>query len=221
MRKGKTMNLLRMFSTAKVKGTKNYLSTQKKYEVLRTLLYFAVPISLFIAGIMQTQAGVSGDLHGFALLRAGLFNPESRVNLLSIVAVLGLLPASKSAVATVMYLRFSSFGGRAAEVIKQHEGGLGVLYDCVFTSYKINFIVGHLAVRGNTVCGFSEKSDFRENEFYKHISEHLRLDGHKDVTVKVFTNLDRYVERLDQMAALEEDAGKTAAVLTTLKSVML
>lgn len=215
------MELLRMFSTEKVKGTRNYLNTQKKYELLRTVLYFAIPISLFVAGIIQTEAGVSGDLHGFALFRAGLANPESRINLLSIVAVLGLLPASKSLVSAIMFLRFHSLTGDAAQQAEAAAGDLQTLYDCVFTSYKKNFAVGHLAVRGNTVCGYSERSDFEENDFYKHIGDILKLDGHKEVTVKVFTDLKKYTERLAQMGSLEESRERTAAVIATLKSVIL
>lgn len=215
------MELLRMFSTEKVKGTRNYLNTQKKYELLRTILYFAIPISLFIAGIIQTEAGVSGNLHGFALFKAGLINPKSRINLLSIVAVLGLLPASKSLVNAIMFLRFHSLGSEAAEQATAAGGNLQMLYDCVFTSYKKSFEVGHLAVRGNTVCGYSENKGFEENDFYKHIGDILKLDGHKEVTVKIFTDLNKYTERLHQMGSLEENPERTAAVIATLKSVAL
>lgn len=215
------MELLRMFSTEKVKGTRNYLNTQKKYELIRTILYFAIPISLFIAGIIQTEAGVSVDLHGFALFKAGLINPRSRVNLLSIVAVLGLLPASKSLVSAIMFLRFHSLSREAAEQATAAGGDLQMLYDCVFTSYKKSFVVGHLAVRGNTVCGYSENNEFEENDFYKHIGDILKLDGHKEVTVKIFTNLNKYTERLNQMKSLEENPERTASVIATLKSVAL
>lgn len=215
------MKLLRMFSTENVKGTRNYLDTQKKFEILRTIIYFAIPITLFIAGIIQTEAGVSKELHGFALFRAGLVNPESRINLLSIVAVLGLLPASKSLVSAIMFLRFHSLNREAAEQSAAAGEGLQMLYDCVFTSYRKSFVVGHLAVRGNTVCGYSENNDFEENDFYKHIGDILKLDGHKEVTVKIFTDLNKYTDRLNQMRALEENSERTAAVIATLKSVAL
>ena len=44
------MKLLRMFSTEQAKGTAHYLDTQKKYELLRTILYFAISLVLFVAG---------------------------------------------------------------------------------------------------------------------------------------------------------------------------
>lgn len=194
------MQIKRLFTTYGAKGTENYLSTQKKYEVARTLIYFGLSAALFIAGYLQTK---------------------SRLNLLTVAAVLGCLPASKSAVAAIMFLRFKSCAPECAEKIKGHSQGLAVLYDCVFTSYKINFRISHLAVRGNTVCGFSEDPDFQENDFYKHIGDILKLDGHKEATVKIFVSLPKYTERLEQMKALEEDESKTSAVIETLKSVML
>ncbi|MDE6924949.1 MAG: hypothetical protein K2P59_06755 [Acetatifactor sp.] len=194
------MQLIRIFSTDKYKGSKNYLNSQKKYEIIRTLLYFGISISLFVAGYIQTGR---------------------KANLLTIVAVLGCLPASKSAVSVIMFLRFKSCGADAASEIEKHCQGLHVLYDMVFTSYQKNYVISHLAVQGNTVCGYSEKPDFQENDYYKHIDNILKMDGLKDVTVKVFTDLKKYTNRLEQMKDLEADEGRTDSVIATLKSVAL
>lgn len=194
------MQLTRIFSAEKYKGTRNYLNTQKKYEIIRTLLYFGISISLFVAGYIQTGR---------------------KTNLLTVVAVLGCLPASKSAVNAIMFLRFKSCGTDAAAEIGKHCQGICCLYDMVFTSYQKNYVVSHLAVRGNTVCGYSERPDFAEKEFYKHIDHILKMDGLKDVTVKVFTDLKKYTDRLEQMKDLEADEGRTEAVANTLKSVVL
>ena len=194
------MQLMRIFSAEKYKGTKNYINTQKKYEIIRTLLYFGISIALFVAGYIQTGR---------------------KTNLLTVVAVLGCLPASKSAVNVIMFLRFKSCGAGAAVRIEEHCQGLRCLYDMVFTSYAKNYVVSHLAVQGNTVCGYSEKPDFPENDFYKHVDHILKMDGLKDVTVKVFTDLKKYTDRLEQMKGLEADEGRTEAVISTLKSVVL
>lgn len=200
------MELKRMFTTTAFKGTRNYLNAQKKYEIIRTALYFGISLSLFAAGYIQTG---------------------ERANLLSIVAVLGCLPAAKSAVSAIMFLRCKSCSGETASAIEQHSEGLNCLYDMVFTSYKKNYFVSHLAVCGNTVCGFAEatkesvKNGFDENGFYKHIGDILKLDGHQGVTVKIFTSLPKYTERLDQMRELEPEESKTKAVIATLKSVVL
>lgn len=194
------MQIKRLFSTESAKGARNYLDTQKKYEIMRTVFYFGISLSLFAAGYIQTK---------------------STMNLLTVVAVLGCLPGSKSAVSAIMFLRFKSCGNAAAEAAGAHSQGLCCLYDMVFTSYKKNYAVGHLAVRGGTVCGFSEDIKFPEEEFRKHIDSLLKLDGHKDVVVKIFTNLDKYTDRLEQMKALDGEPAKTEAVIATLKSVAL
>lgn len=195
------MQLKRLFSTESAKGRKDYLSTQKKYEIIRTALYFAVSLSLFAAGYIQTG---------------------ERTNLLTIAAVLGCLPASKSAVAAVMFLRFKGCSSQAAAEIEQHSQGLSCLYDMVFTSYQKNYVISHMAVCGNTVCGFAESgAAFAENEFYKHIGNILRTDGHKNVTVKIFTDLSKYAGRLEQMKELKSEEAVTQAVIATIKSVAL
>lgn len=200
------MGLKRMFTTSAVKGKRNYLNSQKKFEIIRTILYFGISLSLFVGGYIQTG---------------------QKANLLSIVAVLGCLPAAKSAVGAIMFLRYQSCSEETASAIEQHSQGLNCLYDMVFTSYKKNFVVSHLAVCGNTVCGFAEggkdsaKNGFDESGFYKHIGDILKLDGHQGVTVKIFTSLPKYTERLDQMRELEPEDGRTQAVIATLKSVAL
>ena len=195
------MQLKRLFSTESVKGTKDYLNTQKKYELIRTALYFAISVSLFVAGYIQTR---------------------QRMNLLTVVAVLGCLPASKSAVAAIMFLRFHSCSRDASAEIEPHVRGLSCLYDMVFTSYKKNYVIGHIAVCGNTICGYAENDkDFNENDFYQHIGDILKMDGHKNITVKIFTSLPKYTERLEQMKGLEHDEALTQAVISTLKSVAL
>lgn len=206
------MQIIRMFSAEKYKGTRNYLKTQKKYEVLRTLLYFGISLSLFFAGYFATKSYNAANGHG---------DLDPRLNLLTIVAVLGCLPASKSAVSAILYLRTKSLSDAAASAIMACSRGMAELYDMVFTSYSRNFSVGHMTVRGNTVCGYSEDAKFDENAFYKHIDNILKTDGHKDVTVKIFTDLKKYTGRLEQMRDLEADEGRTAAIVNTLKSVAL
>lgn len=194
------MQFTRIFSTEKYKGTRGYLDSQKKYEIIRTILYFGISISLFAAGYIQTGR---------------------KSNLLSIVAILGCLPASKSAVGMIMFLRFKSCSRQAADTIEAHSGQLHCLYDLVFTSYQKNYAVAHLTVKGNTICGYSETPDFAEGDFIKHLDGILKMDGHSEVTIKIFTDLKKYVNRLEQLKELDTEDNHTEAILNTLKSVTL
>lgn len=194
------MQLSRMFFTDKYKGTRDYLKTQKKYEVLRTALYFAISLGLFIAGWAATK---------------------TRLNLLTVVAALGCLPACKSLVGMIMFLRFQGCSPENAEAIEAHMEGLSGLYDMVFTSYERNYNVAHLAVKGSTVCGFAQEEAFDEQAFYGHLDGILKLEHYRDVTIKIFRDIRKYTQRLEQMKNLQTQEGSTAGMIGVLKSVAL
>lgn len=194
------MKLLRMFSNDNYKGQRNYLDSQKRYEILRTVLYFAISLSLFIAGWIHTG---------------------NRENLLTVVAVLGCLPACKSVVDMIMYLRFKSCNKEDADKIEAHSEGLDCLFDVVFTSYDKNFAIDHLTVRGNTLCGYTKSAKFDEQAFYKHLDTMLKKDNFKDTTIKIFTDIKKYTDRMEQMKELPAEENTTAGIIATIKSISL
>lgn len=194
------MKLSRLFLYDDYKGTRDYLKVQGRYELARTILYFAISLSLFVAGIVATG---------------------SRMNLLTIVAVLGCLPACKSAIDTFMFLRYKGCSAEHADAIERHMEGLSGLYDRIFTSYDCNYQVAHIAVKGNTLCGYTQDSKFDEQRFHEHIINLLRKDGFKDVSVKIFRDLDKYTARLEQLKELDAEERNTAGILNTLNSVSL
>ena len=190
----------RLFFYDEYKGTRGYLKTQSRYEIVRTVLYFAISASLFIAGIIATG---------------------NRMNLLTIVAVLGCLPACKSAIDAFMFLRYKGCTEENADKIDAHMGDMSGLYDRIFTSYEINYQVAHMAVRGNTLCGFTQDADFQEQKFYTHITDILKKDGFKETSVKIFKDIDKYTARLTQMQSLDAEEKLTAGIMNTLNSVSL
>ena len=194
------MKLTRLFFYDSYKGTKNYLKTQKRYEIARTVLYFAISIILFVTGWVTTG---------------------SRENLLTVVAILGCLPACKSTVDMIMFIRYEGCSEENAGKIEPHCDGLQCCYDFVFTSYDKNYPVAHLAVKGNTICAFTQKEGFDEQAFYKHIDTILKKDNYRDVTVKIFSDIQKYTNRLDQLKELDTDEKNTAGIINTLKSVSL
>lgn len=194
------MKLSRMFFNDDYKGTRDYLRVQGRYELARTVLYFFISFSLFIAGIAAT-----GD----------------RLNLLTIVAALGCLPACKSAIDTFMFLRYKGCSPESASEIETHMEGLNGLYDRIFTSYDRNYQVAHITVKGNTLCGYTQDADFDEQRFYEHITNILKKDGFKDVSVKIFSDIHKYTSRLEQLKALDTEERNTAGIMNTLNSVSL
>ncbi|MBO4749814.1 MAG: hypothetical protein J5546_05805 [Lachnospiraceae bacterium] len=194
------MKLIRLISGESAKGTKHYLKTQKGYEIAKTLVLYALSAALFFAG---------------------WFTTKTRLNLLTIVAVLGILPATKSLVVTIMFCIAKGLKDEDASAIEAHTDGLSCLYDLFFTSNEKNHTVGHLTVKGNTVCGYTADPKFDEAAFSKHIDQRLKADQLKNVNVKVFTDLSKYLDRLDQMRELSCDESRTQQIIETIKSITL
>ncbi len=165
------------------KGTFGYLKTKRNHVMIATIITFAISLSLFTAGIITTG---------------------SEKNLLTIVAVLGMLPASKSLVSLIMYLKASCCSDAAQKAVAAAEGNLIGMYDLYFTTYQKNYPVSHMVVEGKNICGFAEKS-FDTNACEEHLETILKQSGYKDLTIKIFTDIAKYTDRLSQLNDIERE----------------
>lgn len=170
------------------KGSYGYISYQKKMSVARTVLFFA--LSLAIYGI-------------------GIYSTGSNKNLLTIVAVLGCLPACKSAVNAIMFFRAEGCSQAAFGKISAYDDKLTGFYDMYFTSYKKNFPISHMVLKGNVICAYTESDKCDCNAGEKHLEQMLLQDGYKNMTIKIFNNLDKYLDRLGQLSKLETEESKS------------
>ena len=172
------------------KGTYGYLLKQRKRVLIKTIIFFSISLLVFLAGYITTG---------------------SNQNYLTIVAVLGCLPASKSAVNTIMLYRYHGCSAADQKRIRSHIGDLNELYDLVFTSYEKNFEIHHMALKNSVLIGYSanEKCDAAACE--KHLRLILAQNGLK-VSVKIFKDPGKYTNRLDQLvsADMQADRGSQA-----------
>lgn len=194
------MQLKRFFTTSAYKNNFGYIDSQKKYEIIRTLVYFGISLSLFIAGYVATK---------------------SKTNLLTIVAVLGCLPASKSLVSMIMFLRQHSCSKAVYDAVNDISKDLEQLYDLVFTTEKVTYVVAHAAYRAKCLVLFAEKK-VEANALEAHIQEYMKRAGISGVNVKVYNDLKKYTERLGQLCSLEREEGKLVQeVMQLLKEITL
>ena len=182
------------------KGEYTYLSQRKKQEILKTIIMFGISAAVFLMGYLSTG---------------------SKNNLLTIVAVLGCLPASKSAVSMIMNLRVKGCSLRDAEEIQYRFGeGFGV-YNLYFTSYQKNYEIHHLVVKGLSVMAFSADEKTQASAFEEHIKRILKQDGIQNYNVKLYKDLNKYITRLEQLIVLENEKAREENVLSILFSVSL
>jgi hypothetical protein len=184
------------------KGCYGYLKRQKKMEILKTILYF----------------GLSG-----AVFAAGYFTTGTKTNLLTIVAVLGCLPASKSMVSMIMYLRAGVCSKQCYEAVRELAAeDMTVLYDLYLTAYKENFQLSAAVVRSGNLCGFTEDSACDLSAGEKHMGEILRQSGYNNLTVKLFDKLPGFTDRMKQLAEIpEKDEKKDEAIAEILRDISL
>ncbi len=182
------------------KGCFGYIQRKHILEVIKTIIYFSVSISLYFAGIEATG---------------------NNRNLLTIVAVLGCLPASKSMVSMIMFLKYRGCPEEVWEKLGSGHKNLYTLYDMVFTSYDKNFEIDHMAINDKVICAYSGKEKLDEKACEKHLSDMLSQNGYKNITVKIFKDISKYEKRLEQLEELDERGKVSEGVRTLMLEISL
>lgn len=182
------------------KGQFGYLSYKKKTSTIITIGMFAISVALYIAGYVTTK---------------------SNANLLTVVAVLGCLPASKSAVSMIMYLKAKGCSQEDRTTIEDTIGSLDGYYDLYFTGYSKNFPTDHLVVTKNAIIAYSADKKIMEKEFNEHMKDILNKERIHDVTVKLFTDRAKYVNRLKELNQSEADTSARMDMVKMLFNVSL
>lgn len=170
------------------KGCFGYMQNRRLWSIIKTILFFGISVALYIAGIKTTG---------------------SNKNLLTIVAVLGCLPGSKSAVNMIMFLRYKGCSKEDFDKINKNYTNLHALCDFVFTSYDKSFEIHHMGITDKVICAYTANEKCDASACEKHLQNMLTQNGLKEVTIKVFKDLPKYRNRLEQLEALS-DFGNTA-----------
>lgn len=184
------------------KGIYGYIGRQRRWEIIKTIVMFGVAISLYIAGYIATK---------------------TNKNLLTLVAVLGCLPASKSAVNMIMFFKAKGCSAALKEAIGNRAEGLPERYDLYLTSYAKNFQISHLVMKGKNVAGITEQENFDEAACYQHLKTLFANDGIRDITVKIFRDREKYFERINSLreSGMEDNREYDEKVLELMENLSL
>lgn len=173
------------------KGDAGYIRKHKRNAIWKTILEFGIVVCLLVLGILET---------------------ETRLNLLTLVAVLGCLPASKALVEVIMIFPHHSIPKEVAEEIKEKTQALTVAYDLVLTSEKHIMPIDCIVISDNTICGYTSSRKTDVAFAAKHIKQMLYANQYTKVSVKIFDNYAAFLSRaegMDNIATVEkEDTSK-------------
>lgn len=205
------IDIRRLFDGSTAKGSANYIRIQRKYELARTILFFVLSASIFLIGFLTTH---------------------SKRNLLTIVAVLGVLPAAKSFVSFIMFCKFKGcrqqLTDQLASLVKDCPS-LVHSFDRVFTTYDKNYEIEHLLVYQGDIIGFldmdkPEKIAFDMEAFEKHIDSVLKAEGQLNKKIYLLKEETKYLKRVEDIVihmSSEYAPQNDMLVLKILKDVSL
>ncbi len=166
-----------------VKGEQGYFNYQRFIRTVRTGILFIIPMAAYVA----------------AYLYYG-----SRQNLITVVAMIGLIPACLSAVGIVMVYTVRSVPAKLYREIEPHTGSLTMAYELYMTNYDKNTLLDAVAVCGETIVALATFKNPDRKQAETHIENTVRAAGFR-ANASVLTDPAKFIERLDSMNAHAAD----------------
>lgn len=169
-----------------MKGHPGYLDYKKKAELIRAVIYFAMVAAVFFLGYSQTH---------------------SKKNLLTVVAIVGCLPACKVLVGVITRFPYPSIATIRTEEIQGKTSHVTVIYDMIITSREKIMPVEAMVLSGNTIFGYTNSERVDVAYAAAHIRDMLRQNQFPDAKVKILNNYTAFLARaegLDSIAVVEK-----------------
>ena len=163
-----------------VKGDYGYYSYEKKRRIAIVAFLFGICLLIFFTGLIMTG---------------------TRKNLLTLVAVLGVLPAAKWATSMIMILLQKPVDRNVYEVTEQIAGELTHGYELCVTAYEGRLSLDAVVVCGNSIAAYSSAEKGRFEFMETHIRKILHGNGLGNPAFKIFRRFDQYKERISQLAS--------------------
>ncbi len=160
------------------KGRPGYLDYKLQVEILRTVAYFVIVAALFWLGYSQTH---------------------SNKNLLTVVAVVGCLPASKALVGVITRLPYRSMDKKTAREIRDKSVNLTMAYDLVLTSKEKIMPVGSIAILGNKVFGYAPSDKVDVDYAARFVRQMLSENELGKVDVRLVHQYGGFLSKLEAM----------------------
>lgn len=167
------------------KGQPGYIKAQKQKLLLFTIMEFAIVVALLLLGYFQTG---------------------TKLNLLTAVAVLGCLPASKMLVEFIAIASYKAVDPEKYMETEEKAALLTTAYDMVITSKEKIMPVDAVVISGNTVCGYASNPKTDVAKVAQHLKETLHQNRLDKVTVKIFSDYAAFIARaegMNNMAAID------------------
>lgn len=156
------------------KGTYGYLNQRKKMLMILTLICFAIV---------------------FIILFAGILICKTKNNILTVFAILTVLPSAKVMVSWLMLIRYNTpnqdYYKKVCEQVKQ----LPILSDCVVTCKDKTVFVPYAVISDTTIYCYTSNAQFDEDYFEKNTMEFIKKCG-DSVSVKLYKEFESFLKKV-------------------------
>lgn len=173
------------------KGQPYYIKAKKKNYLIFSVVEFGVVAALVLIGYLRTG---------------------SRLNLMTVFAVVGCLPAAKMLVEYITMAPYQSIEAIRYYDVEQKTRLLTKAYDLVLTGNDKVMHIDAVVISGHTVCGYTSNPKTDEAETARYIKDMLEKNQIEKVTVKIFHDYTAFLSRAEGMnniATVENpDTGK-------------
>lgn len=160
------------------KGTYGYIDAKKKKQLLWTIVLFLIVFVIFITGILINK---------------------TRLNVLTVVAVCGVMPAARALLSYIMLFKYHTFEKEIYDKIKEHEGTLTMGYEYVITTEKEVLSVTSAAICGKTLCVYTMQKEFDEKKCTEYLKGMMKNNDMEGISIKIFKEFHAYLRRMDEM----------------------
>lgn len=186
------------------KGEAGYIKCRKKRLLIETIIEFGIIIGLLVVGYVQTK---------------------TRLNMLSVAAVLGCLPACRTLVNLIMLFPHKSIKEEIKQEIAEKAPKLHVIYDLIVTSEKKAMAIDAFVISENTICGYTSNPLVNKGYCADFIKAILQQNGIEKVTVKVFRDYVAFLTRAEGMNSIasidKQDQNRAEAIQSLILDISL
>ena len=161
------------------KGQAGYLRHQKIRRGLIAALMFAIPLTIYFSGIAWNG---------------------TRNNILTVVAIVGILPAARFAVSWIITLLQKEADPEIIKITEEEAGSLVHGYELAVTAYEGSVSLDALVICGNEIAAYSSSEKADLPFFEKHIVKILSTNDIFGARVRIFRDKDKYRERIRTLA---------------------
>ncbi len=163
------------------KGTVGYVQYQRIRRALIMIVMFAIPLVIYFSALKITG---------------------TNRNIMTIVAVVGMIPAARFAVSWIMIMLQRKADPQAVRITQETAGMLTHAFELMVTSYDGRLPLDAVVVCGNEIAAVSVNAEKKQIDMMeKHITKILNSNQYFNSNVRIFSDLKHYQDRIRQLAA--------------------